>query len=681
MVNTMRIDNRLLMITGIVLVIISTVSFIYISLTINRDILDDSVTWFHKHVLDYLSVKGDLDSDYHLRLVDGRNLYKSPILIDLLIYSSGLPFWIITVINGIVYIFLVFIVAYIVFRDYVISGLSSLLFSFTPAFIYWFKPINYGSYVLQAWWLIPVVLFVYGYSRSKLIHMVISSMLALSLWFLWGGGWILYLVYALFIAGLIYTGKIDKNILLSSIILLTSTPLNLIIGYTALSIYHVASYIMLLTYIIIGSIEYSIIKKASRISKNSWRLIGSFSGIVIGLGLIIVLKPVITSIGLPETYSKTLDPISDYGILSVLTLFSMILILRSRRYMGLEHNYLGVLLVISVIAGFIASYFDPTLAVFSTAAASIIVGFGLKHVFTTLYYNSAGKLRVLYTVIALWIIAGSITANAAPAIHYASIEPSIMYGDLPRELIEGKLNVTAFIDVLKAIREDAGNSSVIVVSYWGFSYWIVGYLGEKSYVIADPEGSSYGWKYISKIFLTTSEYEAMGLLYQLKKKIPDAKIYIIVTSVISIESTGIAGASENAHLGYPIVLQQAVQGREAEVVYRAVGDLARFPLYIYTLGESTDKYLNLEKAKYVIQTPLSWSDYGSNTMIVRFVTNAVKALNYSAINDVYSPLPLNVKEFKYFKPLKIVEVPFKTVDTGTSKLRVEYMVAVYKVEF
>ena len=675
-------NRGITIILGLVLLAISISIYLYIGLNISSryNVLDDSVSWFHKHVLDYLSSTNSLGVDYNLRLIDGRNMYQSPILLDIIVEKMGVPIQWITIVNGVLGILFVYMISLSLYKDHAISGLSSLLFALTPAFIYWFKPINYGTYIVQLWWFIPLLLLGYGVRRGSRTIVIISSIIFATLWFLWSASWVLYIVYSILIASLIYTGNINRDILFGGLILLLTIPLNLALGLLFISIYHIAAYIMLLIYIIVGSIEYRVTGMLGRIGRNSWRLIGAFSGIALAVGVIVVINPLIHGLGIPEAYTKNIDPVLDYGILSILLLFSLVLLLRARIYRSARENMAGVLLAISVIIGVIASYIDPTLSVFAASAASIIVAFGLKHVFTTLYYNTRGRLKIIYTAVALIIVIGSVAANGLASIYYMDLEPAITYGDLPRDLVEGGINITAFKNALDYIKNSSNGGNVIVLSYWGFSYWITGYIGNNAYTVADPQGSDYGWKYLSKIFLSTDEYNALGMINELRRKIPHSQVYVIVTSVISVEMGGGAG-SPNAHLGYPIVLPQATPEQQPQVVYRAVGDPARFPLYIYTIGEDTNKYLDFGRAKYIVQAPLSWSDYGSRTLIVKLVTNAVKALNYTVINDVYSPIPLTVEELKYFKPVKIVEAPFKVVDTSTMKLRVEYMVAVYKVEF
>ena len=137
---------------GIILLIIGLVLYGYFS-CINvpyKDVPDDMVSWFHLHVVDYLKSGGDPRNDTHLRLIDGRNLYLSPIFIDMLILALNVSPWYVVLSMGILYVLLVFVSTYFISKNWVVAGLASVLFSTAPAFVYCIScclSLNFFSFV------------------------------------------------------------------------------------------------------------------------------------------------------------------------------------------------------------------------------------------------------------------------------------------------------------------------------------------------------------------------------------------------------------------------------------------------------------------------------------------------------------------------------------------------------
>ena len=108
--------HKLVLVGGIVLLIVSLVLYVYLSYIDlpYKDVPDDMVSWFHLHVIDYLRSGGDPHNDTYLRLIDGRNLYLSPILIDLVVLTLNVSPWYLVLFMGIMYILLDFVSTFFV---------------------------------------------------------------------------------------------------------------------------------------------------------------------------------------------------------------------------------------------------------------------------------------------------------------------------------------------------------------------------------------------------------------------------------------------------------------------------------------------------------------------------------------------------------------------------------------
>ncbi len=666
------------LIIGFTLFVLAFISYFYIvSIYDQNDLFDDSVSWFHKHVFDRFNSGNNLLVDYNLRLIEGRDLTRSYVLIDY--FLKGLGMSNATLLFGFIYIVLVAVASYLFFKDLVSAGFSTLLFVTTPSVLYWFKHNIYGSYIMQAIWLLPIIVTWYSIRKNNILLGIISALIVGFLWLTWPGSWFLVLLYAVYLGGLVYMGRVNRlDLLVSLAILLFTLPLNVLLGLYSIVSYHLLAYILLLSYTVIGYAEYYSMKNLGRIERNVWRIIGVLSGVGIALGVMGLITPLNASMGYYEDYFKAYNPFIDYGILSILALFAIALILRSHIIRDIRERFLGFIIAVSVILGIIVSYVDPTLSVLTASGLAILVSYGLIRILVFTYKNSTSRLRIVYLVIVLWIITGSVVASVAPGLTYANRTPAIYYADLPVEAANRTLTYSPFIQALESISENATSGKVIVIAYWGLSYWIVGYLDRNTYTLADMVGSPQGWRIISWI-LTSDEETALGFINQLTGNNTDVDVYVLVTGVFSVEVTaGITGGA-NAHLGYPVVLPPVRPGEQPQVLYRPMGDMERIPLYIVTAGKNPNDYIDFPKTQYSFQTGLAWKSTLSNSVIGKLLTYAIKELNYTVINDVVSPIPMTVKAPKYFKLVNVSSIPIRMVDTGTSKLQIDYFVAVYKV--
>lgn len=675
----MRITEKAKLFIGIVLLLAGIVVYLgLIFLFSTQSLYDDNVSWLHKHVLEYISENKPLSIDTNLRYIDGRDLSRSPILGDMMFATMGLQPNNIVPVLGTLYIVLVFAASYVFFRDPLSAGLASLLFGLSPSLGYWFKLNMYGAYVFSSMWLLGFLLLAYGLKKKQIALSVLGVAVMAALWNLWPGSWILLILYSVYLAYQIYRGRVEAHDLVIALLLLLATlPVNLVVGFYGVVSYHVFSYIILLIYTIMGAVEHRLMGRLGLIEKNAWRIIGVFSGLALTLGIMGVLAPCISGLGYYEDYLKTYNPIDDYGVLSVLSVFSIALVLRSRLLRDPRECFTGFIVTSTAITGILASYLDPSLVVVAASALSILAAYGVMRILVFTYSSSSGRTRIIYTILAVWILVGAAAANAVPSADYISRKPSIYYGDLPIEAVNGTIDSSPFLTVLDAVKENT-TGKTLVVAYWGLSYWIVGYLGEDTYTLADPVGSIDGWRIISLIY-TSDEPTAIGFIKQVIGDREDVDVYVIVTGVYSVEETGGLRISPNAHLGYPILLPPAAPGERPQVVYRPIGDMERIPLYLVTAQYKASDYLDIMKTQFSFQLPLAWTDKMVDTVIAKLVTYAIKQANYTVINDVRSPVPMDVKKPEYFQLVKMSSVKIRELDTGTSKYDVMYFVAAYRV--
>ncbi len=671
------LDNKLVLVGGIVLLIISLVLYGYLSY-INlpyRDVPDDMVSWFHLHVIDYLRSGGDPHNDTYLRLIDGRNLYLSPILIDLFVLTLNVSPWYMVLFMGIIYILLVFVSTFLVSRNWIVAGLASVLFSTAPAFIYWFKYNIFGAYIGQALWLALFVIMGIGFSRKNNVLVIVSALVFSILWIMWPGSWILMVLYSIYLSALYYKGNIFKEALIAGALLLVfSYPINFVTGMFYLTIYHVFASVLLLVNLVIGLIEYKVITGSVPIFVRSvWRIVGAVIGYVIGAGIALSLLDFMSKYGVYEDYYHMYNPVEDYGILGILSLFGLILLIRSQILKDLRNNLLGFVTATGFVTGLIAAYFDPTLAVFAISGIVPLIAYGLYDVATFLTRSSSGMYRVVFVIVALWILVGSVIANVVPANALSQGYPSVFYGDFtPGFLSNVTINQSAFLNALDFIKENSSGESV-VIGYWWYSYWIVGYLGEKTHTLADMRGSRSGQRILSWIMLSDDDTS-----YALIKKFVPSNIkdiYLVVAEIVSIDES-----VKYAHVGRAIVLRKATGLTRAEVIFQPIGDVGRIPLYAKVVNESISDYLDLTRANYFAEVPLAWTSKSMNSLCVKTLYFALRSKGYNVVNDLISTLPLqDIKPLRHFKLVNATMQYLQDVDTGTNIYKVYYVVAIYKV--
>lgn len=669
-------------IIGIVLLFISIISYIWMSYYLNahRDIPDDMVSWFHLHVIQYLREGRNALSDTYLRFIDGRNLMLSPILLDLFVVKTNISPWTATIVSSLIYIVLVFIVSYLISKNMYVAGFSAVLFSFTPAFIYWFKYNMFGAYISQSLWLIVPILLWLGLRGGNLYLSVIGSILFGVLWLMWPGAWIILVIYSVYLSALIYKGTIFRESLITGLLLLVlSIPLNILTGFLYLTVYHLFSLVLLSSNLVIGFIEYRIMHAAGEYSRFAWRIMGSFMGYAIGFISAFLLLDFISGYGVYEDYYHLYNPLYDYGVIGILSIIAIIVVVRSHILADLKNKFLEFVLISGFIIGIIAAYFDPTLTVFAASSITPFIALGLISIASFLSSSSKGLYRVLYTIIAAWILFGSILGNAIPSYAVITMPPSVYYGDFTYEILHNKS--VSESPLLKALDYVINNTDgeAIVISYWGFSYWIVGYVGENARTLADYKGSLRGQRTISWIMMSDE-----GTAYQLIKMLvgnnSGIDVYVMISEVVSVEEAGAAPIARYVHIGRPIVIPLQTPG-QTQVLYQPVGDIARIPLYLSYINASIPSYLDYTKARYYFEVPLAWKDKAKESLVVKLVVDALRREELSVVNDVLSPIPVEgISTPRFFKHVTTIMLPLYLVDTGTVKLRVTYMVALYKVK-
>jgi len=669
---------RILGYTGLIIGVILYITLAYM-LVENRDIYDDNVTWFHKYIVEYVKNAGDLSNARGLSFIDGRNLLASPILIDYIIAYLNIPlnYW--TLLTGIIYIIVVFALTYVLTRDLVVSGVASMLLSVTPCFIYWFKYNVFGAYTFQPLTITAIILLGMGLTSGGRNKITVGVVLAILSWFIDSNGWLIPLTISVYLAILMYKNVIDVKYIYPSIAILSLTlPINIISRYTYITRYHVYAYASLLLVLILYLVLYRVKKTLGGVPRYAFAFIGSLSMYLIGLYITAYIDASIRIPGVLENYAKAFNPVMDLGVNGLFTLLALIMIIRSKMITSVENRFTELSLITVFVTGIVLAYYNQVLSVISIASMLPFISLALVSISTALIKSGRGYYRYVYGFIALWIIIGGLIASAIPSYTLSTSSPRIYYLDLPRELmLKREINSSALLHVLESIRFD--NRSKLVIAYWGYSYWIVGYLGPNTYTLADPTGSINGWRIISWIFLS-DEDTALGVIKGIVGNRTDIDVYVLVSEVVSIENVENPGGGRIiADIGHVLIMPPATPGGAARTSFMAVGDLGRILTYLAYSNYNASQYINPARAKYDHELPLAWSFKTPESLVVSLVVNGLNKLGYDAMNSIYMEMPLRIKGLKYFELVNSTLTQLYDVKQDIYNYTVYSFIALYKV--
>ncbi len=685
---------RLALMVGLLVLVIALTLYLYLGYAgiKYKEYLDDSSPWFHRHVVSYLRGGGDPYRDTWLWYPVGRNLYRTPIYLDAFLAGLGVSdLGLATLLMGIVYILAIYLATLAVFNDHVAAGLSSLILATVPATLYWMKYTMYGSYILQPIALLSTLLIAYGFSKNNAAAYSAGAAALGLLWMLWGSGWFPIIVYALYMLVLVYSGHVEKKHLAAALLMIVvAAASGAATMYAFITYYHVFSLILLILAAAAAWLEYAEFIARSggeHIRVNMWRLTGVVSVIALAVSATYILSLLIEAPGLPEMYVKEYEPLRDYISLVFLAPFAVLLLMRSQYLSEPWKNTLPYILTIGFVAGVFASYVDPSLTVYTAASITPFIAYSLYRTLVFSYISPEAKwIKILYSSLILWVIAGSLAANIYPAYAGLAQPPAVYYTGIPEDTETPLMNKSGFLDIMNIIRNTSGN--VYVVAYWDYSYWIVE-LGH-AHTLADSAGPEEGKRLISQIFLS-NEYTAWGLINEtIKKHDPNATVYILLVETLSLGRSFLGGQS--AYIGRPITLPPKSPEQPPDVRFIPLGDTARIPIYIQYSGYPADTYLDPRKAEYLFEYPLAWNnlewsetkhggvDY--TPLMIRMLTYAMKKEGYRLSNKVlelHGVSSLEIEGPKYFKLVKVDITPLYHVEAGVFEYTVAQAYILYKI--
>ncbi|MEM0237259.1 MAG: peptide transporter, partial [Desulfurococcus sp.] len=386
--------------------------------------------------------------------------------------------------------------------------------------------------------------------------------------------------------------------------------------------------------------------------------------------------------GYTSVFIKPYNPLIDYGVLCATGLLGLIVFARSRVLEGSPS--VRITIISATIILLIASLYDPTLALAEALFSAVLSGLALYMVTGYVWsHGIKGFETILYRVTALIIVLGIVSSSVLLAVAQNKSQPYIYTYDLQGYSNIGTpiRNESAWLNALTALRQAISNTSVdniLVISYWGYTYWIQGFLAEsppalRVYTLAHILGGDRG-KYIVSSIMLSDEATASRIISNVTSTINAERTYIMVSYLASIRVMG-GNKTSNAYLGLAVPVQS--QNYYEYVYYVATGDLARLILYASITNTSYVNYVNIYNARSGYEIPLAWNNKGFNTLLAQLAIDSLKRLGYTVYNELYSYTPLS-SNLNYFKPVAVIGVPVMNVTGLYSEYQIIHVVAVYE---
>ena len=659
-------------ITGIMLLVTSILASTVLTYTMNTKVPFDNVSW----LTEYLSRKPVLsDACTGINPLDNTCSYfitytwLSARILGVLGPYGALSIQVLTLI-------LLFYMVYRFFKEPAIAGLTTLIYGTAPVTVFWLTPSNAGPHVFTG---ILIALFLLTLYKAREVRsaptVLLTGLTGLVLQLFNPMGWLIVEAALIGLSAEYIVAPLKRvDVKTVSSITLSTTPLLLLPWLRN-------------TYSLIPLFTGSLILATSKLledrnSSTGTRLVLVATAISASIALSAALIQLLGGGDYTSVFIKPYNPLIDYGVLCATGLLGLIVFARSRVLE--EFPSVRITIISATIILLIASLYDPTLALAEALFSAVLSGLALYMVTGYVWsHGIKGFETILYRVIALIIVLGIVSSSMLLAVAQNKSQPYIYTYD-----IQGYSNIgtpirneSAWLNALTALKQAISNTSVdniLVISYWGYTYWIQGFLAEslpapRVYTLAHILGGDRG-KYIVSSIMLSNEVAASKIISNVTSMINAERTYIIISYLASIRVM-MGNKTSNAYLGLAVPVQS--QNYYEYIYYAAAGDLARLVLYASITNTSYVDYVNIYNARTGYEIPLAWNNKGSNTLLAQLAVDSLHRLGYTVYNELYSYTPLS-SNLNYFKPVAVIGVPVMNITGLYSKYQIIHVVAVYE---
>lgn len=384
--------------------------------------------------------------------------------------------------------------------------------------------------------------------------------------------------------------------------------------------------------------------------------------------------------GYTAVFIKSYNPPLDYGVLAATGLIGLIVLSRSRLLS--EMPGVKTAIISSTVLLLIAAMLDPTLVVAEAFLLALLTSLALYVVAEYSWGFRRGAASVLYRAAAIAIVLGVVSGGVLLSVAQTRTQPFIYTYDLQGYTGLGTpvRNESAWLNALSALKQAISNSTgsrILVLSYWGYTYWIQRFLADapgEVYTLAHDLGGDRG-RYLVSAIMLSSEETAARIVSNVSSEVGASRRFIVVSYLASVRLIG-GRSSGAAYLGVAVPVQ--TQEYYENIYYAAAGDLSRLVLYAATINTSYLSYVNIYNARSGYELPLAWSKDGYNSLLAQLAVDSLQRLGYNVYNQLYSYSQLS-SSVRLFKPVAVESAPVLKVSGLYSEYQIIHVVAVYEL--
>ncbi|MCI4461861.1 MAG: hypothetical protein JHC12_02735 [Thermogladius sp.] len=657
-------ESRKLLVGGF-LFALGIASYLLLGLYTLKYSMPSDVSWFHVYVAEYAGYP----FDKALSVISPLDLRRYDVLGDLLLRQLGFKqLDIASIVSGILLLVFAGVLSYYWSRDFYATGLAVLLIATTPGFIYWFKQGMLGPWLYIPLVLLGVLLASMAYERRNLALSVLAGLILGLSWILNGSTWVVLVAYSIALSVLVIAGKPGWVEFSPSLVIILTLASAIVLGYRYITFWH-----LLAVGFLAGSIAGWLVSERLGLGRASLKLIAVVSALISSVAVFALLGLVFETPGVGDVYYKQYNPMFDLGVPGLLLVLAFLALLRSARGLPAPESFTRAILLAASIIAIILGYVSVVAELYAIVFSSILAAFVVVRLLEGVRLFKGGLSRVSSLLLSLLILSALIGGNAVSSRAVSLSLPSIISLDIPLTYLNSTAaGYSGLPQLLASISNSNATQGVsLVVVYWGYSHYVLGYTGRGFVTLAGPAGPAEGWRLTSWIMIS-DEATAAGIIRRLMLEYNITRAYVIVGEAISVEHT--LYGSNQTHLGRAVL----VNYQTGTVTYQPLGDIARIPMYVALSNQSLTDYIDYSKATYFTNAPLAWTGRAASSLVAELTTYAASSLKYPVSNDIYSPQALNPGPLRFFRLVNTTLIPLDTVVGTASVYNNYYLLAVYQ---
>ncbi|MEZ0393606.1 MAG: hypothetical protein ABWK00_00960 [Desulfurococcaceae archaeon] len=646
---------------GIALLSISIATYLVYAAFLNqyRNVLDDTTTWLHY----YVATNG-IDA-LARRLLGGwqaASSIEAPLLLDSLIRRLSIEPQLATIAMGVVALVATFLAVLFASGDPLGAGLSSLMLSLTPAFLYWFKYNMYGPYIVVPVGQLLVALIALSAGRNS---RALSALLGMALGVCQLFTPLCGLVTASFAALMPLSRSLgmDRGSARTAALLAAAVSLaGLLAGARGICSIDVFAISMLIAAALFSA-------------TMGGGIIAEITALVASAAVTSFVASSGTIPLYPEAYGKPFDPLHDLALSGLLAIPSVLYLVRTRTELSPTLKALAIqqaaLLSASTLLGwFVSSDGELLTAMSSSVLAALALSSMARGIYGLVATSSFRLAATAVVMLGLAVLGPNIAfaqgAISPPAVYYGGLQPSLFASVPSPGLVE---------QVAALLRNTSAGGNVLVVANPLLEQWLLGVCGGNVTVALLPQEKNGIGEFVVALSFIGTEGTSAALLSNISRAYGFSDVFVVVGEAVSIETV-----SRAVYLGAALPLN-VVGGIPQTAYYVPMGDVVLLPGYIVRAGFDPKEFLNPSISSSTLPLSLAWRPQMDLTTWAQLFANALKSLGYTNIypNPVTTESLGGLQPPRFYELVDVFQLPLGQLTTYYASYNITYVMAVYKL--